>query len=276
MRTNLEDFNELGWTMIKNLISKTEISLIMNKISSINEAYDATVGTDKLKTRTALMLNSPETSRVVLDITKKEILESIFTSHNMRPVIEHTKILIKAIGGPATPWHQDSGYWRSFDPDRSMFTIWVALMDIGIENGCMRVLNTQNNLSELNHKAVHDESERAILDNELSVLLSQNNIVDCPLKAGDALIFKSWVVHSAYPNTSPLVRHAFKVVFQDLNKRPKKIPIPSRVVKLRGIIGLFNYWTDCAVTRANMRIHQYKSSFKAKLSRFLKGANNNA
>lgn len=166
----LEEFEKNGWIVVRNLISPEDVQLINNKISAVNADFDKTVGTDKLKQRTALMLSNPKTSKIVLKIAKIEFVHSFFKLKKMAPVIEHTKVLIKASGGPMTPWHQDSGYWRSFDPERTMFTVWVALMEIGPEQGCMRVLEAGPNVAELPHKPVHEESERAIQDDTLGRL----------------------------------------------------------------------------------------------------------
>jgi phytanoyl-CoA hydroxylase len=35
------------------------------------------------------------------------------------------------------PWHQDNSYWEPRVWDEKVFTVWVALVDATVENGCM-------------------------------------------------------------------------------------------------------------------------------------------
>jgi len=51
----------------------------------------------------------------------------------------HDQALYKpARHGGEVPWHQDNGYWRCTPPE--LVSIWLALDDADVENGCMHVI----------------------------------------------------------------------------------------------------------------------------------------
>ena len=105
--------------------------------------------------------------------------------------------------GSAKPYHQDSAYWNIRPMD--LCSIWVALEDATVANGCMRVLpGTQHQLLE--HKHLEDFM---VTDDQLD--LSSEVIV--PLKKGGVLFFHSLVLHATSPNTSDTSRRAMVVSY---------------------------------------------------------------
>ncbi len=70
----------------------------------------------------------------VLDLVEKFIGPNIglWSSHF---ICKEPKI------GRRTPWHEDTSYWKGrFDRMDQIVTIWIALDDCTIENGCMGVI----------------------------------------------------------------------------------------------------------------------------------------
>ncbi|MCL4215542.1 MAG: phytanoyl-CoA dioxygenase family protein [Candidatus Hydrogenedentes bacterium] len=105
--------------------------------------------------------------------------------------------------GSAKPYHQDSAYWNIKPMD--LCSIWVALEDATVANGCMRVLpGTHRELFE--HKHLEDFR---VPDEQLD--LSSEVIV--PLKKGGVLFFHSLVLHATPPNTSDTSRRAMVVSY---------------------------------------------------------------
>ena len=42
--------------------------------------------------------------------------------------------------GKAVPWHEDSAYWKDILGSYEVMTVWLAIDDSTVENGCMRVI----------------------------------------------------------------------------------------------------------------------------------------
>ncbi|RAV14888.1 phytanoyl-CoA dioxygenase family protein [Paenibacillus contaminans] len=103
--------------------------------------------------------------------------------------------------GRATPWHEDSAYWKgrvsSFD---RIVTVWLAIDRSNQENGCMRVIpGTHNN----------GFSEYEDVDKSTNLFRSQvKNIDDSQavyfeLERGECSLHDSRIIHGAKANTSP-------------------------------------------------------------------------
>jgi phytanoyl-CoA hydroxylase len=104
--------------------------------------------------------------------------------------------------GSAKPYHQDSAYWSIDPPD--LISVWMALDDATLENGCMRVLPGSHTWGIMEHKHLADyqvdESE-----------LDTSGEVAVPLKAGGCLFFHSKLLHATAPNLSPHPRRSIIV-----------------------------------------------------------------
>ena len=70
----------------------------------------------------------------ILDVVESLIGPEIFANpvYNVRP-----KVPLVAAG--EVPWHQDKSYWPGARSN-PVITVWVALVDATIENGCLRVI----------------------------------------------------------------------------------------------------------------------------------------
>jgi ectoine hydroxylase-related dioxygenase (phytanoyl-CoA dioxygenase family) len=101
--------------------------------------------------------------------------------------------------GSAKPYHQDSAYWQIDPPD--LVSVWMALDDATLENGCMRVIPGSHASGVLEHKHLQDyQVDEAELDTSHEVAV--------PLKSGGCLFFHSLLLHATAPNHSPHPRRS--------------------------------------------------------------------
>lgn len=106
--------------------------------------------------------------------------------------------------GRATPWHEDSAYWKGrLSGYDKIATIWLALDRSSKENGCMRVIPGT-------HKNGFSEYED--VDSQKNLFKTQIKNVDdkaavyFELEAGECSIHDSRIIHGATANTSPYRR----------------------------------------------------------------------
>ena len=117
--------------------------------------------------------------------------------------------------GSAKPYHQDSPYWPIEPPD--LCSVWIALDEATVENGCMRVLPGSHRWGMLEHKHLEDyqvEEDRLDLSGEVSV----------PLAPGGALFFHSLLLHATSPNTSDRPRRAMVLSYMSARSRYTRDP----------------------------------------------------
>ncbi|MFB9756258.1 phytanoyl-CoA dioxygenase family protein [Paenibacillus hodogayensis] len=103
--------------------------------------------------------------------------------------------------GRATPWHEDSAYWKgrvsSFD---HIVTVWLAIDRSNQENGCMRVIPGTHNNGFSEYEAV-DKSTNLFRSQVKNIDDSQ--AVYFELERGECSLHDSRIIHGAKANTSP-------------------------------------------------------------------------
>jgi ectoine hydroxylase-related dioxygenase (phytanoyl-CoA dioxygenase family) len=97
------------------------------------------------------------------------------------------------------PWHQDNGY--TFTEPQQYLTIWVALTDATVENGCPWVVPGLHRLGTLRHAYVDPLGFECLSD--------PSGAVAAPVAAGGAVVFSSLTPHLTGPNTTDEVRKAY-------------------------------------------------------------------
>ena len=155
----------------------------------------------------------------VLSVLDSPEVSAYVAARCVMPYVDHVDLLIKDPGAPETFWHQDAPYW-DWDEPRSMFTIWVTLVDVDEQNGCLRVVTSALDTILPHRKISHD---KGVGNSQLALDLDfpgdSLTIQSLPLKAGGAVIFDSFVPHSSYANGVGKHRFAFKIVIGDRHRR---------------------------------------------------------
>ena len=97
------------------------------------------------------------------------------------------------------PWHQDNGY--TFIEPQQYLTIWVALTDATVDNGCPWVAPGVHKLGTLAHRYVEPLGYECFEEPPSKVA--------APVRAGGAVVFSSLTPSLTGPNTTNDVRKAY-------------------------------------------------------------------
>ncbi|KIL38347.1 phytanoyl-CoA dioxygenase [Gordoniibacillus kamchatkensis] len=137
--------------------------------------------------------------------------------------------------GRATPWHEDSAYWKNrlsrFD---SIVTVWVAIDRAVKENGCMKVIPGTH---------VNGFSEYEEVDSRTNTFgrkikqVDEEKAVYFELEPGECSLHDSRIIHGADPNLSPLRRCGYTMRYfatDVLVNRDDKINRGHRIWLARG------------------------------------------
>lgn len=120
-----------------------------------------------------------------------------------RLVFDHA--IYKPAGSPSiTPWHQDSAY----DPSgRELVTIWVALQDTTVTNGCMRYLPGSHRNGRIPHLDLPERHGRTVAP------FDESPARDATVEIGGAVVHREHTLHSSGPNHSNKTRRALILQF---------------------------------------------------------------
>jgi non-heme Fe2+,alpha-ketoglutarate-dependent halogenase len=101
--------------------------------------------------------------------------------------------------GKAVSWHQDASYWPL--SDSKTHTVWLAIDDSDVENGCMEVIpgSHRNGLVHYHESA---QEENNVLNQTIDQKPDWPDPVPICLKAGEISIHSDLLIHGSKPNNS--------------------------------------------------------------------------
>ena len=112
----------------------------------------------------------------------------------------HSVLFIKSPGEPGNAWHQDEFFIPS--RDRSITTAWVALDDVTVENGCLRVIPGSHRSGVLYPMRRHHNPDLDRAEEAYGFPYSRQDGVPLELEAGSVVFFNGYLLHGSYPNRS--------------------------------------------------------------------------
>ncbi|MET9319096.1 phytanoyl-CoA dioxygenase family protein [Streptomyces sp. NPDC003038] len=128
-------------------------------------------------------------------------------------MLDFDMMIHKAPGtGVPTPWHQDAAYWVDL-PDTRAVSIWVALDEATLDNGCMWYIRGSHREPLRPHRPTSDG--RNI---ECDCSENEPGATAVPLSPGEAVAHAGGTVHASRGNTSDRNRRAYI-----LNYRPAEM-----------------------------------------------------
>lgn len=101
--------------------------------------------------------------------------------------------------GKRVAWHQDASYWP-LSPSKTV-TVWLAVDDADVENGCMRFLAGSQMFGHLTYRP-SDPSEHNVLDQTVENAEQYGTPVDIELAAGEISIHSDLLLHGSEANNS--------------------------------------------------------------------------
>ena len=114
---------------------------------------------------------------------------------------------VKAAGGGGMfDFHQDNNY-TCHDPAVGSINIWVALVDMTPENGCLMVVPGSHQSGQLQSRDSDDGDEHQKLD------VNPDECLPIRMRAGDAVAFTRWTVHGSGPNHTDEPRTAYALQY---------------------------------------------------------------
>lgn len=109
-------------------------------------------------------------------------------------------------GGGEFHFHQDNNY-TAHEPATGSINIWVALVDMTPENGCLCVVPRSHAEGQLESVASGDGDAHQRLAADPDAYLPVR------MRAGDAIAFTRWTVHGSGPNHTDAPRVAYALQF---------------------------------------------------------------
>lgn len=125
----------------------------------------------------------------------------------------------------STDWHQDMGVTMPEADNTTMITVWLAITDATVENGCLQVApGRQSSLLP------HCTWTQPGIAKEYR---PQDNAVPVPVKAGGAVVFHPFTPHASLANRSNGYRWSFDLRYNITGQPTGRSQFPDFVARSR-------------------------------------------
>lgn len=134
--------------------------------------------------------------------------------------------------GKAVPWHTDGAYWGKRLEPMEVITLWLAVDESTLENGCMRVISGSHREVRTAMDAYQQvDAKKNVFATRLPPeMIDESKVVNLELAVGECHFHDAWTIHGSNPNTSTKRRCGYTmrympahVVHHDHPTRPHKI-----------------------------------------------------
>jgi phytanoyl-CoA hydroxylase len=132
----------------------------------------------------------------------------------------------------AVGWHQDMGVVSAEADETTMISVWIAVLDATVENGCLRVVPGSHK-GELAVHCNYDDNKRKYHQISIPDKLVGSNHRPLPMKAGDVLFFHKKLMHSSLPNTGNDIRWSFDLRYNPINQPSGRAWLPGFIARSR-------------------------------------------
>lgn len=197
------DFEEQGFVIEPKVFSAEKCEIMKNICIEACGLLDKSnsgvfvFNAENLPVGSMEFINNPILKKVL-----KEIIGPQIEFLSFKPVFKSGEIRFP------TPWHQDWSYWGG----SHKVSIWIALEEANIGNGCLKVIPGSHKKEWDHNKSNFDNGFGNRISDER---LSNEKIIDVPLQKGDALFFHDWLLHSSHENISGKDRWSFIPTYRD-------------------------------------------------------------
>ena len=113
---------------------------------------------------------------------------------------------VKGVGGGTFHFHQDNNYTK-FDDGMGGINLWIALMPMTPENGCLQVVPRSHTQGTVESVQSPDG------DFHRKVKYDPTDFLPVRMRAGDCIAFSRLTVHGSGPNTTDTPRVAYAVQY---------------------------------------------------------------
>ena len=199
MDDKIAEYEVRGFTVIKDILNKDEISCVQEHVSWLMRKYP---DTDPELLEHWFMRDDPFWLSLCAHDKLVDIAAAFLGTGDIALFASHYVVKMSETG-KAIHWHQDGSYWP-LDP-MEVISLWLAVDDSTVENGCMQVVpySHSDGLSVTNLSS--GDFNRNVSDYEDKVHLTEtqvSSIENVELKAGSISIHHPMLIHGSLANHS--------------------------------------------------------------------------
>ena len=213
--TSAADYHASGYCLFRDVLDPEEVRLVNAELDVLVRDMPETMvvykdGTNQEVPARPEYLTEPHAGNAAwLELCRHpRILDAVEAVLGPDLILIMSHVISKRPGdGLPVAWHQDNTYWHSVQ-GTDVGTVWLALDDADLANGCMQVIPcTHEGYPEM-EKVSTGKNDLLGLTVEVTPKMEEA-AVPLEMKAGSLSIHDSYVLHGSDPNTSERRRAAY-------------------------------------------------------------------
>ena len=208
----IADYRANGFLVVEELLSASELEQWRDAVDSaieqdlVKPPADSGAGKARVFDQRMNLRRASETIKpLVEDRAIGKLVAQLEGIDAVRVYLDQA--LVKGPYGAPTQFHQDLPWWP-FDSNHAA-TIWIALDDATVQNGCLYFVPRTNHL-ELTHRSDLGSQLGAIFDDNPGITQAP---VPGAIPAGGCTFHNARTIHGAGANMTPGRRRAMTVAF---------------------------------------------------------------
>lgn len=143
-----------------------------------------------------------------------------------------------------TTWHQDQGVARVEADATEMLTVWIAVNDATIDNGCLCVVPGSHDRGLTTHCPIGEHGGLLSIPSKMI----EENVTPLPMPAGSVLFMHRLTKHTSLANKSNSIRWSFDLRYQPVGQPTGRDEFPGFVARSRrnpdSVQDNFDVWRD--------------------------------
>ncbi len=208
----IDQFDRDGYLVVEDLISPDQVQALVQRIDDIaagrTDFPEESVEYEPGATGKERNINS------LRKINSCSIYDPLFAEHARTPAFLDAmegllgpdlkqfgdQLFMKPPGGMEKTYHQDSAYFN-IDP-MNIITIWAALDDVTLDNGCLWVIPGSHKEGLVDHSEtwmVGDRQDKRIPDDAIDTTREKSIV----MSVGSCSFHHSLLLHRSGPNNTP-------------------------------------------------------------------------
>lgn len=191
----LDFFREHGYVVLRDVLDASDvdrIDLAWNDVVADGaraSAMDADTFVQRYPQNRDLWRKSAEFRRLLLETRQAAVAQRFLGTTGVR--LFHDHAIAKPVRASSTiPWHQDSAYWPL---DRTGLSIWTPTAAVGIEGGCLELLDTS-------HQDGPCAPRDFLAEDPVKWFDDDPRLVAVPVQRGESVLLSGLTWHRSRPN----------------------------------------------------------------------------
>ncbi len=225
-KQQIQSYQDYGYLLVENFLNENELAFWRNAVTEAIQQrngrkfanMDSKVGEDDginddseyygkvFDQMLNLWQTNDEVKQIMLDEKIGKMVAELAGWNGTR--IWHDQALIKRPWANPTSWHLDTPFW-SFSERRAM-SIWVALDDATMENGCLYFIPGSYKTTSFDNPGIGKNMD-AVFD--FYPQFAQAASVAVPMKAGSCSFHNGLTIHGAGANMTNGFRRAMTCAY---------------------------------------------------------------